>query len=240
MIEKIQRHRWGLTLTIELIYVFLYIGVAKIVKLLNESGYINNAAALVWVILFLFVTFRLIFRVIKGFKQAILEGAYLDQGLVLESYVDNKHKVHFCDFSDEIQEFILNNYSFCMNRMTHEFYLVPLQNIQGKIIRVDNSPNVNDIFEKSLYTYIDCRDSENVKDFCLRNPQVLSFVTVIGDIKPDIMIIKIESIEDIRKLEKLLNENKDRIIEEKDSNNIDIVGVDSDNNDKDVSMKDNK
>ena len=58
MIEKIQRHRWGLTLTIELIYVFLYIGVAKIVKLLNESGYINNAAALVWVILFLFVTFR--------------------------------------------------------------------------------------------------------------------------------------------------------------------------------------
>ena len=239
MLEKIQRHRWALTICIETLYIFLYIGVAKIVKYLNEQGYINNFMALLWVVIFIFVVFRLLFRIIKGFKQVLLEGAYLDQGLVLESYVDNKHKVHFCDFSDEMQEFILNNYSFCMNRMTHEFYLVPLQDIQGKIIRVDNSPNVNDIFEKSLYTYIDCRDSENVKDFCLRNPQVLSFVTVIGDIKPDIMIIKIESIEDIRKLEKLLNENKDRIIEEKDSNNIDVANDDSDNKDKDAGMKDN-
>lgn len=214
MIEKIQRHRWGLTITIELVYIFLYIGIAKIVKLLNESGYINNAAALVWVILFLFVTFRLIFRVIKGFKQAILEGVYFEQGLDLESHIDIKHKVHFSEFSDDMQEFLLNNYSFCMNRMTHEFYLVPLQDIQGKIIRVDNSPNVNDIFEKSLYTYIDCRDSENVKDFCLRNPQVLSFVTVTGDIKPDVIIVKIDSIEDIKQLQEILNGN---ILDNKDN-----------------------
>lgn len=224
MFEKIQRHRWGLTVGIEFLYVFLYIGVAKVVKLLNESGYINNIMAFLWIVMFLFVTFRLLFRIRRGFKQAILEGVYFEQGLDLESHIDIKHKVHFSDFSDEMQEFLLNNYSFCMNRMTHEFYLVPLQDIEGKIIRIDNSPNISDVFEKSLYTYIDCRDSENVKDFCLRNPQVLSFVTVIGDIKPDIMIIKIESIEDIRKLEKLLNENKDKVIEEKDSNNTDIVG----------------
>ena len=207
MIENIQRHRWGLTLAIELIYVFLYVGVAKIVKLLNESGYINNAMALVWVMLFLFVTFRLIFRVIKGFKQAILEGIYFEQGLDLESHLDTKHKSHFSEFSDDMQEFLLNNYSFCMNRMTHEFYLVPLKDIQGKIIRIDNSPNISDVFEKNLYTYIDCRDSENVKDFCLRNPQVLSFVTVVGDIKPDVIIVKIDSIEDIKRLQEILNGN---------------------------------
>lgn len=235
MFEKIQRHRWGLTVGIEFLYVFLYIGVAKVVKLLNESGYINNIMAFLWIVMFLFVTFRLLFRIRRGFKQAILEGVYFEQGLDLESHIDIKHKVHFSDFSDDVQNFLLENYSFCMNRMTHEFYLVPLQDIDGKIIRIDNSPNISDVFEKSLYTYIDCRDSENVKDFCLRNPQALSFVTVIGDIKPDVIIVKIDSIEeDIRKLDKLLNENKDFIIEEKDSNS-----DDSDNNDKDMSMKDN-
>ena len=214
MIENIQRHRWGLTLTIELIYVFLYVGVAKVVKLLNESGYINNAMALVWVMLFLFVTFRLIFRIIKGFKQTILEGVYFEQGLDLESHLDTKHKSHFSEFSDDMQEFLLNNYSFCMNRMTHEFYLVPLKDIQGKIIRIDNSPNISDVFEKNLYTYIDCRDSENVKDFCLRNPQVLSFVTVVGDIKPDVIIVKIDNIEDIKQLQEILNGN---ILDNKDN-----------------------
>lgn len=207
MFNTMQKHRWGLTVSIELLYVFLYVGVAKIVKLLNESGYINNAMALIWVVIFLFVTFRLMFRIIKGFKQAILEGVYFEQGLDLESHIDIKHKVHFSDFSDEMQEFLLNNYSFCMNRMTHEFYLVPLKDIQGKIIRVDNSPNISDVFEKSLYTYIDCRDSENVKDFCLRNPQALSFVTVTGDIKPDVIIVKIDSIEDIKRLQEILNGN---------------------------------
>lgn len=219
MLDKIQKHRWGLTITIELLYIFLYIGVAKIVKMLNESGYINNASALVWVIIFLFVIFRLLFRIIKGFKQVILEGVYYDRGYDLETYIDLKHKVHFSDFSDDMQEFLLNNYTFCMNRMTHEFYLVPLQDIQGKIIRVDNSPDISDVFEKNLYTYIDCRDTEQIKDFCLRNPQVLSFVTVVGDLKPNVIIVKINSIDDIKQLQELLSANN---AEDKKEENIEV------------------
>lgn len=211
MFEKIQRHRWGLTVAIELLYVFLYIGVAKVVKLLNESGYINNVMALIWVVIFLFVTFRLMFRIIRGFKQAILEGVYFEQGLDLESYIDTKKRIHFCDFSDDVQNFLLENYSFCMNRMTHEFYLVPLKGIQGKIIRIDNSPNITDVFEKSLYTYIDCKDSEQVREFCMKNPQALSFVTVVGNIKPNATIIHIDTVEDIMKLQEFLEKYKTEI-----------------------------
>ena len=118
-----------------------------------------------------------------------------------------------------MQEFLLNNYTFCMNRMTHEFYLVPLQDIQGKIIRVDNSPDISDVFEKNLYTYIDCRDTEQIKDFCLRNPQVLSFVTVVGDLKPNVIIVKINSIDDIKQLQELLSANN---AEDKKEENIEV------------------
>ena len=211
MLEKIQRYRWGLTVFIELLYGFLYIGIAKIVKILNETGYINNVMALIWVIVFLFVTFRLLFRVIRGFKQAILEGVYFEQGLKLESYIDTKKSIHFCDFSDDVQNFLLENYNFCMNRMTHEFYLVPLKDIQGKVIRIDNSPNISDIFEKSLYTYIDCRDSEQVREFCMKNPQALSFVTVVGGIKPNATIIHIDNVKDIIKLQEFLENCKNEV-----------------------------
>ena len=98
-----------------------------------------------------------------------------------------------------------------MNRMTHEFYLVPLKDIQGKVIRIDNSPNISDIFEKSLYTYIDCRDSEQVREFCMKNPQALSFVTVVGGIKPNATIIHIDNVKDIIKLQEFLENCKNEV-----------------------------
>ena len=218
MLNKLKRHRWALTLVIELLYVFVYILIAKTAKILNESGYISNAMSLIWITIFIFVLFRLFFRIFKGFKQVILEEIYFEQGVDLETNIDLKNKVHFSDFSDELQQFILDNYTFCMNRMTHEFYLVPLREIRGMIIRVDNSPDENDIFEKTLYTYIDCRDTEEIKEFCMRNPQVLSFVTVAGDIKPDVMIIRLDNIENIEKLKKIMSETNIDNKAEKESN----------------------
>lgn len=185
-LSKLCRYKWNIVTIIQLLYGIVFTEIAKVIKLLNDQGYINNALSLIWIIIYIMCITVLLFRVMRGFGQSLLEINYYDRadtGDDCETFIDMSNKVRFSDFDDDLQTFILNNYSFCRNSLTHEFYLVPLKDIKSKILRVDNSIDVSDkenYLEKSLYTYIDCSDTDNIKEFCMRNPQVLSFVAVIG------------------------------------------------------------
>ena len=196
---NIRKYKWSITVVIQLFYCIAYIKLAELMKYLNESGYITNLLSFIWLICFILTMVCMAISIVRGIKQSILETSYYEQlkelGEPLETTIDKENKHRFSDYGDELQELILSNYSFCLNKRTHEFCLVPLQGIKGRIIRIDNAPTVDDehYFSKSLYTYIDCSDTDRIRDFCLRNPQVLSFVTVAGDIAPDIPVIRIEN-----------------------------------------------